>query len=350
MPHSFRDYSLGGPEALRARERGLVGASWYQTPIDRRRLKDLMRREDGPALRDMALWLALLVLAGAAGIALWGTWWAVPAFAVYGLLYATAADSRWHESLHGTAFRTDWPNRARYQLCSFLLIANPVVTRWSHVRHHSDTIIVGQDPEIPAHRPPNLWLIAVNFFGAVAATQNYLSMIRLAFGRLAGVERDLVPASEQPNAVLAARIHLAIHLAVWALALALGSWLPVVLVGLPRYYGIWLSFVVGVPQHLGLDEDVLDHRLNSRTILMGPVLRFFYSNMNYHVEHHMFPMVPYHRLPELHEAIRHDCPPPYPSVWAAWAEILPTVLRQRRDPGHFARRELPPGAGVQVAA
>jgi hypothetical protein len=38
------------------------------------------------------------------------------------------------------------------------------------------------------------------------------------------------------------------------------------------------------------------------------------------------------------------------ATWSAWAEILPTVLGQRRDPGHDARRELPPGAGGQVAA
>jgi fatty acid desaturase len=52
-------------------------------------------------------------------------------------------------------------------------------------------------------------------------------------------------------------------------------------------------------------------------------------------------MVPYHRLPELHEAIRHDTPKPYPSLWAAYREIIPTLLRQRQDPTHFARRPLP---------
>ena len=31
---------------------------------------------------------------------------------------------------------------------------------------------------------------------------------------------------------------------------------------------------------------------------MNPVSRFIYWNMNYHVEHHMFPMVPYHALPQ----------------------------------------------------
>jgi fatty acid desaturase len=86
---------------------------------------------------------------------------------------------------------------------------------------------------------------------------------------------------------------------------------------------------------------VLDHRLNCRTVYMNRLIRFLYWNMNYHVEHHMFPMVPYHRLPELHAAIRHDTPAPYPSLWAAYREIIPTLLRQRRDPTHFARRILP---------
>jgi Na+-transporting NADH:ubiquinone oxidoreductase subunit F len=42
---------------------------------------------------------------------------------------------------------------------------------------------------------------------------------------------------------------------------------------------------------------VLDHRLNCRTVYMNPIHRFLYWNMNYHVEHHMFPLVPYHALP-----------------------------------------------------
>jgi fatty acid desaturase len=43
---------------------------------------------------------------------------------------------------------------------------------------------------------------------------------------------------------------------------------------------------------------------------MNPVSRFIYWNMNYHVEHHMFPMVPYHALPRLHATIKDDLPPP----------------------------------------
>ncbi|ROT97682.1 fatty acid desaturase [Histidinibacterium lentulum] len=341
---SPRDYTLGGPEEALAHQRGLIAGDWYRTPVPRKRMKELMRREDAAPLRDTALWIGLLLLFGALGIATWGTLWAIPVFAVYGLLYATAADSRWHEMGHGTAFRTRWLNDVVFQFASFLLIANPVVTRWEHAIHHTDTIVVGRDPEIPAMRPPQLLLILVNFFGIIAAPLNYWRMLRLSAGRFSREERYCVPEGERPRAVRIARIHLAVHLGAATVALATWSLLPLMLIGLPRFYGIWLSFVMGVPQHIGLAEDVLDHRLNTRTILMNPVFRFFYSNMNYHIEHHMFPMVPYYRLPALHEEIRHDCPPPYPSVWAAWREIIPCVLRQLKDPHHFVRPALPPGA------
>lgn len=58
----------------------------------------------------------------------------------------------------------------------------------------------------------------------------------------------------------------------------------------------------------------------------------------------MFPMVPYHRLPELHLEIAHDLAAPYPSLWAAYKEIVPAVLKQLKDDTYFIKRELPEGA------
>lgn len=340
-----RDYSLTGPEAQRAIDKGLAGADWYRTPIDRKTMKALMRRSDGPALRDTMLWFALLVLTAAGGIAFWGSWWAVPFFIAYGVLYGSAADSRWHECGHRTAFKTVWMNDVIYQIASFMMMRNPVVWRWSHTRHHTDTIIVGRDPEISGMRPPQLIIIGLNLFGLVSAPQSFAALARNAMGQLHPDEADFVPESERPKAFWIARAHMTIYAATLVVCLATGSILPAMLIGLPRLYGTWLLLVLGLPQHLGLAEDVLDHRLNARTVLMNPVLRFLYWNMNYHMEHHMYPMVPYHALPRLHEAVRHDCPPPSPSLYAAWREIIPCVVRQLRDPHHFIRPQLPEGAG-----
>ena len=46
--------------------------------------------------------------------------------------------------------------------------------------------------------------------------------------------------------------------------------LPAMYVGLPTFYGGWLTIFFGLTQHAGLAEDVLDHRLNTRTVYMNP--------------------------------------------------------------------------------
>src|SRR6478672_11896723 len=92
-----RDYSLTGTERLRAMEKGLASAQWYASPIPRKRLKELMQRRNGPAIRDTLIWFALLAGAGMLAYYSWGTWWAIPAFFVYGILYSSPGDSRWHE-------------------------------------------------------------------------------------------------------------------------------------------------------------------------------------------------------------------------------------------------------------
>src|SRR5688500_4055310 len=111
-----RDYSIIGPENKRAQEKGLVAAEWYATPIPRKRMKELMKRKDGPPIRDTIIWFILLGGAGTLGYYTWGTWWSIPAFLIYGILYATVADSRWHECGHGTAFKTPWMNEFVYQI------------------------------------------------------------------------------------------------------------------------------------------------------------------------------------------------------------------------------------------
>jgi fatty acid desaturase len=82
--------------------------------------------------------------------------------------------------------------------------------------------------------------------------------------------------------------------------------------------------------------------------MMNRVHRFLYWNMNYDVEHHMFPTVPYHALPALHADVAADMPPVYPSMVAAYREIIPAVARQRHDPSYFVQRPLPVAGTQQV--
>ena len=130
MP-TARDYSLIGRDGRLAVENGLAAAEWYHTDIPRKEMKELMKREDGPAIRDTILWLALFVVFGGLAIALWPSWWAViPLFAT-ARSTARPTDSRWHECGHGTAFKTRWMNDAVYQFACFMIMREPEIWRWS---------------------------------------------------------------------------------------------------------------------------------------------------------------------------------------------------------------------------
>jgi fatty acid desaturase len=338
---TIRDYSLTGPEAARAAERGLTHAVWYRSPLARERIKELMQRSDHPALLHLLIWLALLVVSATGAYLTLGTLWCVPFFFIYGVLYGSCSDSRWHEFGHGTALRTRWINDAAFQLAAFMVFREPTIWRWSHARHHTDTLIVGRDPEVLAKRPPSFWPLLLNLFALQSTATAIPRLVSHALARLHEEEKQFVPEMEHARVFRTARIWLLIYALVTAYSIHIHSMLPWMFIGLPTLYGSWLQFYFGITQHTGLAEDTLDHRLNSRTIYMNPIFRFVYLNMNYHTEHHMYPMVPYYKLPELHRELRHDMPVPYRSTLAAYREIIPALLRQRKDPSYFVRRNLP---------
>ncbi len=89
-----RDYSLIGRDSKRAVETGLAAAEWYHTDIPRKQMKELMKREDGPAIRDTVIWISAFIVTAAGGIYFWGTWWCAPFFFAYGVLYGSSTDSR----------------------------------------------------------------------------------------------------------------------------------------------------------------------------------------------------------------------------------------------------------------
>ncbi len=341
VPRSLADYSLVGPYSQQAVEKGLADARWYATPIPKDQFRALLERRDGPALRDTVIWFGLLLALAAAAIILWGTWWAAVPLLLYSVIYASSSDSRWHEAGHGTAFKTDWMNNALYEIASFMVMRESIVWRWSHARHHSDTIVVGRDAEIALQRPLRVSRLLLKFINMPGFLKYFQSLIQHAGGRMSAEERTFIPASEFAKVRVHAWIYLLIYLLVIAAAGITRSILPLLLIGLPNIYGVWLVLVYGLTQHAGLAENVLDHRRNTRTVYMNAINRYLYWNMGYHIEHHMFPMVPYHNLPKLHALMKFDTPPPYNGLLAAYREIIPTLRRVLHDPNYYFERPLP---------
>jgi fatty acid desaturase len=313
---------------------------WYRPEIPRKDLKELMARGDARGLVDFGIWGLCLLITGSAAYTSLGGSWVIPAFFLYGTIYSSC-DARWHECAHGTPFRTRWLNEAFYLLASIMNMKEGTFTRWSHTRHHTETIMVGLDPEIQVMRPADLKRVLLDFLWIPDAVQMVRTMLVHAMGVPTREAKEFVPPSEWRKMFWWSRFYLLVYVGMIAWSVSVRSWLPVLFFPLARLYGGWLHQIFSLTQHAGLAENVRDHRLNTRTVELSPVLRFLYCSMNYHIEHHMFPMVPFHALPKLHKRIETDLPRTYAGLVDAYKEIVPALLRQSRDANYFVLRELP---------
>ena len=93
-------------------------------------------------------------------------------------------------------------------------------------------------------------------------------------------------------------------------------------------------------QHHGLAENIKDHRFTTRSVKLNPIFSFLYWKMEYHVEHHMFPMVPSYNLPKLHELIKDQLPKPNSSLFDAYKEIIPAIFKQYKDNSYYIKKQI----------
>jgi fatty acid desaturase len=204
-----------------------------------------------------------------------------------------------HETTHRTPFRSLWLNVAVGRLCGFLLFLPATWFRFFHLAHHRFTQIPGKDPELAAPKPQTrgAWMRHVS--GVPVWIGHLRTLAVNASGR--GAE-DFVPEGRRRAVRDEARLMIAGYAGLLALSVAAGSvallqvWLLPILLGQP-FLRLYL-----LAEH-GRCAFVANMLENSRTTLTNRAVRLLAWNMPYHAEHHAYPTVPFHRLPELHALI-----------------------------------------------
>lgn len=349
-----------------------IKISWYRCRIDRAVLSELMQTSNGRGFLQVIPQLALFLLTGAlayaaylhSGAANWPT--AVPLLLAALFLHGTLSNflgsvGPVHELCHKTPFRSKGLNEFFLKVFSFVSWSDYVAFRPSHVKHHQVTVHHDHDGEVVL--PRKLDWEFVRFYVAIFtvspkfAWRRISALLHAARGRIVDGELNgawlerVMPAG---NPALRAehrrwaRTVLLGQGTLAALFVALGHPFLILIFNFGPFYCPWLALLCGLPQHLGLSPNVPDFRLCSRTYTSGPFVGFLYWNMNYHVEHHMFPAVPFYNLPRLRAAIAADLPPAPHGLLATWRQIAVILRRQKLEPLYAFVPVLPGGAGDRV--
>lgn len=238
----------------------------------------------------------VMILAGliAARIPLW--WLLLPVQGIAVIFLFTLE----HECTHRTPFRSvrlsDWAGR----IAGFLIFLPFEWFRPFHLAHHRFTNIPGQDPELDADKPqgPGRWLVHVS--GLPVWRANFALILRLTAGRERAryLSDRALPRMEKEARILLGLYALAGLSLIWSPVL-LWVWIVPVLLGQPFLRLYLLAEHGDCPFVANMFE-------NTRTTFTNRIVRFLAWNMPYHVEHHVYPAVPFHHLPELHGLMRDE--------------------------------------------
>ena len=318
---------------------------WYKCSIDKKILKELSKRSNWQGIKHISVWIIILVLSGYMAFVTWGSWWTILWFLIYGNIY-TFCNPIWHECGHKTAFKSHWLNEVFYHITSFMYNYEPIRWRWSHFHHHSYTLHTKEryDHEIQVTKPSDLFFVLMmhlpggNLFTFLFF---HLETIKHAFGLTSVVMKDCVPKEEQSKVRLFARIHAILWTIIIGASIYFQTWFPILYLLLPFVYGTTMIHIIQFIQHAGLTNDVQDHRLTTRSVKLNPFLNFLCWNMEYHLEHHMYPMIPSYNLKKLHELIKDQLPPAKKNLWEAYKEIIPAIVKQAKDPNYVLKVALP---------
>ena len=296
--------------------------------LDKKALKQLTRRSDRPGLIYLGHWALFLAASGTLLFFSQGTWAIVPAMVLYGSILTVPAYALSHECAHGTAFRTRWLNELVFWVTSFVYFQPPHFRRYAHARHHTYTWIRAMDAQMPFNTPLTLrgWLLEISDLGQYAYDCRH--MMRNAFGRFDAEVVAFTPASELPKIKWEARVFVALYLGGAAAAIAGGALWVLKFLVIPRVVGGVTMQLYTIIQHAELAEDQHDLTKSTRSFATNWFGDFLYANMSSHLEHHLYPVVPFHALPRLNAALQDQVPAPSRGLFRTNAEVLGAVWRR----------------------
>lgn len=312
---------------------------FYRPELNKRELKELSRRNDANGLWNFFTWLTVCMLSGAGVIYCINTPFLVIALLLHGVMLSFSYAAS-HESAHGTAFKTRWLNEAVFWLTSLVFGEEPIYRRYSHTSHHTYTWFQGLDAQMPYRNPVSLRQYLMETVGILFFWESIHLLWTHSFDHVSDKTKEFVPESEIPNMRRNSAIFLLIYGCMIATVFIFNTSIPLFLYFIPRVLGGWVANLYINTQHMCMQEGLTDHRYTTRSIECGKLSRWLYWNMNFHIEHHIFPMVPFHALPKLNSLIASQLPlPAKGGVLGANLELLRLILRQRSDPLVVAKPE-----------
>ncbi len=252
-------------------------------------------RVDAPGVWHLAGHLGVIFVSG------YGVWVGVTGWPILVLVQGFALNFLFtlsHECTHKTPFARAWLNEGVGHVVGVVIVLPFRAFRYFHLAHHRWTNIAGRDPELEGGKPAGV----LGWGWHISGLSYWISQGRMTVA-LAGArfEAAWLPDGARAGAEREARWMLGVYgvagVSLFFTPVLFWVWILPAVIGQPFLRLYLLAEHGDCPQVANMFE-------NTRTTFTNRVLRFFAWNMPYHTEHHVWPAVPFHQLPALHEDLR----------------------------------------------
>jgi fatty acid desaturase len=282
-------------------------------------VRELSRRSNLRGTLRTVGHLAFMTATGSLVWLAWNHWWLLlPAMIVHGFTIVTMF-APMHECVHRTAFKSPRLNDVVGWWAGTLAAYNFTYYRRYHTWHHRYTQDVERDPELSTPKPKNFFQYLVHVSGIPFWINKPRELMSFSLGRLD--QYAYIPADQRASVVRSARLQMALYVAVAAVSAIFRSPLALYFWLLPAVLAEPLLRMILIVEHTGCSEDE-NGLTNTRTTLASWPVKFLMWNMPYHAEHHLYPSIPFFRLPEAHAQLRQKFTHVSPSYPQANVEVV----------------------------
>jgi fatty acid desaturase len=314
--------NLETPASLESPDMGTSGLAGRAT-LDIGIVRALSTRSDERGLLRFAGHLGVMALTGSlVWFALMRGWWwlLLPALVVHGFTLVTMF-APMHECVHRTAFASPKLNEIFGWLAGLLGFYNFHYYRYYHTWHHRYTQDPARDPELMTPKPRNRREYWQEISGWSFWTRRPVIYTKLALGMMD--DYPFIPANGRAKVQKSTAAQFAVYIVAIGLCF----------VGYPYAWWLWfLPAIVAQPllrailivEHTGCTTDE-NGLTNTRTTLASPPVRFLMWNMSFHAEHHLYPSISFHQLPQAHRELKAKITHISPSYAASNRDVLAAI-------------------------
>jgi len=296
--------------------------------ISKDKLKPFLRRNNISGLIHLSMHLGLILLSGILIAISPNIFIKVLVMVVHGsfiaFLYAGL-----HECIHKSAFKNKKLNEFVGYFIGFVLLRSFLNGRYRHMAHHTFTQHPEKDPDKVDF--PSTYLEYLKHVTSFSVWIRIIeNLFRHSIGKINESEKSYIPESEVKSLIFESRVMVIGYFLIVSLSIYFSSTFFLIYWLIPRILGEPFLRLVRMVEHTGKDETA-DMIHNTRTSFPSSFLKFLYWNMPYHIEHHLYASVPFHKLPKFHKLIKAHTDEVEPSILSVHLEIVKQIWKNKKN-------------------